>query len=220
MVPSSLLFVAVICLLNMRLASAAVWPTKPVQGTKYTVGKCGMIEWKNTPNAPQCEGPVVIDLHVANGPYLATVGEYDLSDKKAEFCPPDDLHYRGSKYVFLFYCNNSPKPVYTHDFTIRGTTPFSKYSAAFANNTEAMSPGSTSISTSSTTTLSQFSQPASSSTSSPFLASTTSTVSADSFDDNRRNYNSARKNGIDMEKLKFRLVFIAWPALVGISMAL
>ncbi|KAK7453941.1 hypothetical protein VKT23_011453 [Stygiomarasmius scandens] len=225
MIPTTLLLVATVCLLNMRLASASIYPTKPIQGTTYTVDQCDLIEWKNTRQAPRCEGPVVIDLHVADDrmpatdSYVATVGKFSPNDKEAEFCPPANLRYRGSEYVFRFYCSNLPHdPIYTHDFSILGTAP-SPYNAAFAHN-------STRVAT--TATISTMTSPLSTTTS-YVLASTTSTVYADSVDPSghdeyrrKRPYypNSARKNGIDMEKLKFRLVFIVWPALVGISMSL
>jgi len=72
MIPTTLLLVATVCLLNMRLASASIYPTKPIQGTTYTVDQCDLIEWKNTRQAPRCEGPVVIDLHVADDRMPAT----------------------------------------------------------------------------------------------------------------------------------------------------
>ncbi|KAF5353682.1 hypothetical protein D9758_008609 [Tetrapyrgos nigripes] len=220
MVPTNLLFIAAVSLLNLRLVSASLWPTRPVEGTTYQVGKCGTIEWEETQQDPQCGDSLVIDLHVADGRYIATVGEFDADADQAMFCPPSDLCYHGSNYVFLFYCANSRGPVYTHDFTILNTTPCSdaEYNQAFAHNT-------TSSGTPTTMTVPATYTTPDSGSSSRILSSSTTTVFPDNEDQDdyrqrKKVYNSARTSGFDMEKIKFRLVFIVWPALIGISMAL
>ncbi|KAF8154418.1 hypothetical protein B0H34DRAFT_619932, partial [Crassisporium funariophilum] len=188
-------------------ALALLYPTKPVSDTIYTAGQAAYVKWIEDGRRPLLKdmGKMRMDLYARNSTYLATLVK-DLDPRSLSttvYIPlviPTNLHL----YTLRFVSPKPPYVIYTADFSII-PNPLS-LQAVFPTP-------------SSRTTL-----PSTPSTSSTFL-SRISTLSADAAapssttDGGKTNSAGLGRWRWDAERMKFRLVFIVWPALVGLSLA-
>ncbi|KAJ4474245.1 hypothetical protein J3R30DRAFT_649903 [Lentinula aciculospora] len=223
-------------LLNLRLVAARLYPTRPVSGTLYHCGKCDPITWIDDGKNPSMQnlGLLTVDLYCKNQ-YVFTIEQADPDAGMLMFCPPSPRDFQWPQdcdvYTLLFNGDNHSEnqTVYSHDFSVSGTsrtridvknhttdeTPTLRTALGVSGQTLTISP-TASISLPTPTA------PASTSNDRPQNHDpSATTVYADPLPgSNLPHRNSASSKGIDMEKLKFRFVFIVWPALIGISMAL
>ncbi|KAF5390930.1 hypothetical protein D9757_004068 [Collybiopsis confluens] len=257
--PSPLFFVFFLglFLLKVRLASARLYPTRPVQGTVYRSQKCDPITWKDDGKSPnmQAMGLMSVDL------YLGTKRLFRVDDAYSDagmlmLCPPGPSDFswpqnfesdflceaeatilsrvvRNADSCFgstlWFTSEDENTTVYTHDFRILGVSATNETSSdvpqASVTSTSATTSAKAATVTTSASTLSH-QRPSGYDTSS-------TTVYADplpgSDEDGKVDINRAHHKyhggafswkGMDTERMKFRFVFIVWPAIIGISMAL
>ncbi|KAG7095258.1 hypothetical protein E1B28_006031 [Marasmius oreades] len=193
-------------------------------------------------------GPAVADLYTEAGHYTASVQIDDIKSGSVTVCLPDPctIEYRSSQYEVRI--NADDKIYWSHSFNItnircspNACNPQKHPQAFVAAESDTILSDARTKSSASSEILHQTTVPLAV-TSSPVIGvpqnkpsvSTASTVPAASSDtplqpasfglQSHRNGASTRftKSGhwLDSEKMKFRLVFIVWPALVGISMAL
>ncbi|KIK63300.1 hypothetical protein GYMLUDRAFT_83847 [Collybiopsis luxurians FD-317 M1] len=228
-----------LCLLNARLASARLYPTCPVQGTVYYSRKCDPITWKDDEKSPNMRdmGLISVDLYMGEK-FIYTIDQTYADAGSIMFCPPSPEDFDWPKnsesnfFTIRFKGDGENCTVYTHDFRISGISSldatslntFSEFVQAPGTSTLTAS-SSIATATSSTSTLNH-QRPSGYDTSS-------TTVYADplpgSGKDGKVDINRAHHKyhggafswkAMDTEKMKFRFVFIVWPALIGICMAL
>ncbi|KAJ3782568.1 hypothetical protein GGU10DRAFT_389773 [Lentinula aff. detonsa] len=225
-------------LYEFHIISARLYPTRPVSGTVYHCGKCDPITWMDDGKNPSMQnlGLLTVDLYCKDQ-YVFTIEQADPDAEMLMFCPPSPHDFQWPQgcnaYTLLFNGDNPSEnqTIYTHDFRISGTSRAAK--VEFMNHTIAGNPalrtalgvGSQTLTISPTTSVSQVptsTTPASLTDERHRSDTSATTIYADpltSTDRSHRNGASFTRS-IDMEKLKFRFVFIVWPALIGISMAL
>ncbi|KAJ3915158.1 hypothetical protein F5877DRAFT_82097 [Lentinula edodes] len=229
-----------LCLLNIRFVAARLYPTRPVNSTVYHCGKCDPITWVDDGKNPSMQnlGLLTVDLY-CRGQYIFTIEQTYPDAEMLMFCPPspDDFQWPQNcdGYTLLFNGDNPSEnsTIYTHDFHITGTSRAARFDIknhtvdenSILRTALGVSPPST-LSSTAFVNLPTPTAPASTVNGRPQSSDTSATtVYADplpgSNNANRPHHNSASfSRGVDMEKLKFRFVFIVWPALIGISMAL
>ncbi|KAG2031112.1 hypothetical protein BDR03DRAFT_973419 [Suillus americanus] len=214
-------------LLTLRLVSASLYPTQPIQSTVYYSGQSALTRWIDDGTHPLLSdmGGITIELYGDSDTYLGTLARnVTPGAKSCQLDIPRSVVYDGSNFT-LRYITNTPYDmiIYSADFRIVAQGD----SLRLPNVTNANASASASSVANSTTTTSQnlFFQatntPSSSSSSTP---SPTSVVipplrpgDVGNIDQPARSSAAGR---IDIEKLKFRVVFILWPALLGVTMAL
>ncbi|KAG1833634.1 hypothetical protein DFJ58DRAFT_918068 [Suillus subalutaceus] len=194
-------------LLTLRLVSASLYPTQPIQNTVYYSGQ-------NDGTYPLLSdmGGITIQLYCDSDTYLATLAtNLDI---------PRSVVYDGSNFT-LRYITNTPYDmiIYSADFRIvvQGD------SLPTVTNANASS-----VANSTTTSENLFFQATNtpSSSSGPTPSPTNIAIpplrpgDVGNIDQPSRSSSSSAAGRIDIEKLKFRVVFILWPALLGVTMAL
>ncbi|KIY47724.1 hypothetical protein FISHEDRAFT_74390 [Fistulina hepatica ATCC 64428] len=229
-------------------ALSGIFPTQPIETTVFSVGRLAEVTWIDDYRPPRLGdiGPVRIDLYSTNDTFITTVARgIDPTALSQTIDLSPDLDYLGDTYNLRFFPYNKylrSQVVYTADFVIANTTkntpivPLSD-EAGIGNSTQTQQPltikGTNRLLTlvlPSTTLVTQLAKP----TLQPNISSYT-TVTADSLENHGsssvskdgdsepfpqgRSRNSAAFK-LDLEKLKFQLVFIVWPAMIGISMAM
>ncbi|KAF9067946.1 hypothetical protein BDP27DRAFT_1328031 [Rhodocollybia butyracea] len=232
--PFLLLFCIGLVLLNFRIrpVTARLYPTRPVKDTVYQCGKCDSIQWKDDGKSPNMldMGPVTVDLYCGNK-YVFTVGQSDPATRILEFCPPRDFPWPKihDKYMLLFNSTNEIR--YSHDFNISGTSRAThiniKNSSISDENPSSLrtiaGPGGRTFVLSPTPTMTSASVHTTGSLTAPVATKGHDTISTTA---HAHPLTSVHRNsaflsrGMNVEKMKFRFVFIVWPALIGISMAL
>ncbi|KAE9405276.1 hypothetical protein BT96DRAFT_1015708 [Gymnopus androsaceus JB14] len=216
--PFFFLFILGLCLLNFRLAAAELYPTRPVASTVYRTQHCDPVTWIDDGKNPSMQnmGQLTVDLYCENENdyYVLTIGQADPLGQTLMFCPPRDFPWPDCdhRYKLLFNGTDGKKPIETHNFQIIGTHPN-------GGRTITIAPTSTSASAASTATSNQRPQGYDTSSTTVYADPLPYGSSGKKGSDAHRNSASSSR-GVDMEKMKFRFVFIVWPALIGISMAL
>ncbi|KAH9925794.1 uncharacterized protein B0H18DRAFT_1008394, partial [Fomitopsis serialis] len=218
-------------------ATAGLYPTRPIASTVLSAGRMSTITWINDDTQPSLSqmGPVRIDLFSGDDNYVATLAQNvePTRRSKSVWISPT-LGPNGSDYHLRFICEDPPMTVYTAGFTLsamddtppyhrssRAETRSTTYSALENNATSSFStfsaaPTSMNISASS----SYSSRPSSSSLSSSYAVPTsTSNTYRQKAHSSTGSSGSWKRNTVDTERLKFRLVFVLWPLLVGMTMA-
>ncbi|OBZ78369.1 hypothetical protein A0H81_02242 [Grifola frondosa] len=175
-------------------------------------------------------GLVKILLYVGDDTFVTTLAEdVDPTSRSENVWISPALKHNGSDYHMRFICDNPPLTIYTADFTIADMAPYSPLHGgtidANKSTVETVSiftpvltlvlPNSTVVSTLAPTTV-------------PLRPSAVPSVISneeDSYMAHDKNPGAViggtgRRTTVDLERFKFRLVFIFWPALIGITLAL
>ncbi|KAI0087241.1 hypothetical protein BDY19DRAFT_956916 [Irpex rosettiformis] len=233
------LAVALTCALT---ALGNIYGTSPIANTVWTAGRSETVEWIDDKTSPRLSrlGPVDVELYSSDDNLVATLAQgIDAEDKSFSAWISPSWGYDGSDYYIMFSCKKPPVTIFTASFTIVGMA----YMSSSGDNTTAWSPdsdgfdpdslGPNSPNTTATSTHSVSAvhstglSVSASATSSAQPSSTLPPISPQDEEDYLRNHRGpgAVSNGgttlnIDYERLKFQLVFIIWPAIIGITMAL
>ncbi|KAG2125691.1 hypothetical protein DEU56DRAFT_961501 [Suillus clintonianus] len=222
---------ATLILALLTLVSASLYPVQPIQNTVYYAGQTVLTRWIDDGTYPLLSnmGGITIQLWYDSDMYLGTLATNVSPGAKAwQFDIPRSLVHDSSNFT-LRYITNTPYDmiIYSADFTIviQGDSLPTSTSAS-------SSLGVTSSSTSTSqnlffqaTSASSPSAPSSSGSETPTPSATNIVMPplrpGDVGNINQPAGNSRNSGGrIDIEKLKFRVVFILWPALLGVTMAL
>ncbi|KAG1874816.1 hypothetical protein F4604DRAFT_1955217 [Suillus subluteus] len=211
-------------LLTLRLVSASLYPTQPIQNTVYYSGQSALTSWIDDGTYPPLSdmGGITIQLYCDSDTYLATLAKNVSAGARS--CPldiPRSVVYDGSNFT-LRYITNTPYDmiIYSADFRIvvQGD------SLPTVTNTSASSVANSTTTTSENLFFQATNTPSSSSgpTPSPTNIAIPPLRPGDvgNIDQPSRSSSSSAAGRIDIEKLKFRVVFILWPALLGVTMAL
>lgn len=152
--------------------------------------------------------------------------QYSRLVRVLSFCPYLDAYLAQSTIRFVF--KKPPMIVYTADFLIISSGQCS--SSESVMSCQHMSDYAAMLSSSTVTSMSTTSSSAISRISGTSNVLPSSTVVADALGQGdagmglhsgSKSKGAASTNGrVDLEKFKFRMIFIVWPALVGVSMAL
>ncbi|KAF8900729.1 hypothetical protein CPB84DRAFT_1778773 [Gymnopilus junonius] len=206
---------------------AAIFPTKPISTTVYNAGAPAQISWTEDGRRPLLNATygLRIDLYAGNSTYLATLAR-DLSalSLNTTVYIPTNIPKNYHTYILRFITSEPAMTIYTSDFAIN-PSPFTahpKPSSSRSSTSSRSLTGSPSLSAElgATTTITSTVISRVLPTSSPQGSNSRSLRGLLSLEQHRRGRPlSERRNYIDMEKVKFRLVFIVWPTLVGLSMA-
>ncbi|KAJ3720578.1 hypothetical protein EV361DRAFT_943916 [Lentinula raphanica] len=234
--PLSFLVLLSLGLFNLGLVTARLYPTRPVNGTVYHCGKCDPITWKDDGKKPSMQnlGLLTVDLYCKNQ-YVFTIGQADPDAEMLMFCPPapQDFQWPQNCDAFILFFNgdnSNSETVYTHDFRISGTSRPARIdvknhtldgTSAFKTALGVSSQTFTTLPTPSVNQVPTSNNPPAYQHQQTYDTSGTTVYAEPLPSSNRPHRNGASfTRSLDMEKLKFRFVFIVWPALIGISMAL
>ncbi|TFY83278.1 hypothetical protein EWM64_g717 [Hericium alpestre] len=218
------------------LVNAAVYPTQPVKNTVYEAGRSVTVKWKDDGKELLIwEMPNMrIDLYDGEDNLLDTVAtDVDPASLSQEIWISPSLGNNGSDYSLHFVSDHPKIVVYTARFTIIGMAgpDAGDDSSSSSSDAEPLSVDVVIPGTYKTAPLFTLVYPSTTFISSQAAIATPTTVSAPplpSHDSNEKqsgpSENGEQRNAavgrMDMEKIKFRLVFILWPALMGITMAM
>ncbi|KII85492.1 hypothetical protein PLICRDRAFT_178557 [Plicaturopsis crispa FD-325 SS-3] len=199
-------------------ASAALYATQPTANTVYNVDEPGEITWVDDGMHPRLKdmGPVRIDLFTASGArFIATLARNVNAGAKSTNITFPQLNITADEYMLSFVSKSPPLTVYTADFAINPSANITSIDPRIAAPLLTLVlPSTTYVSQLSPTTgpaaqQTVYASPIAGSDSGKPLSRQSSAASGKS-----------ASQRIDMEKIKFRLVFILWPALIGITMAM
>ncbi|RPD65421.1 hypothetical protein L226DRAFT_242918 [Lentinus tigrinus ALCF2SS1-7] len=224
-------------LLIVQLVSANIYPTSPYSRTIFTAGRMNTVEWVDDGTQPYVEemGLVKIDLYVGED-YVVTLADLiDPGSLSQDVWISPSWRHNGSDYHIRFICQEPAVTIYSADFTITGMTnlyPLDGPSIDDYNATDPnvvyvtpmltlVLPGSTVVSALKPT-------PSTISPSPSATAPSVSTYEDQGLDSRMRGHRLSdagvasirKRTTVDMEYLKFQSVFVFWPTLIGIAMAL
>ncbi|RDX54434.1 hypothetical protein OH76DRAFT_1397729 [Lentinus brumalis] len=222
-------------LLVASLVSANIYPTTPYSSTVFNAGRMNTVEWMDDGMNPSVQdmGPLKIDLY-SSETYITTLDE--LVDptrlSQAVWISPSWMH-NGSDYHMRFICEDPPLTVYTADFTITGMTDLTPFGGPYVDDHNNTDPNVVYVTPMLTlvlpdTTIVSALKPTPSTVSPKATAPPESTLEDEGFNSRMRGQvqsgaaaASIRKRPtVNLEYLKFRSVFVFWPSLIGIAMAL
>ncbi|KAH7907446.1 hypothetical protein BJ138DRAFT_1129162 [Hygrophoropsis aurantiaca] len=187
-------------------ALCGLYPTKPIQNTVYEAGTPVLTTWVDDKTYPRIDtlDPLEIQLFCDDDTYITTLATgVDPKSLSYQFTIPPNLVYSGSNFTIRFIPNTAGSDliIYTADFTIAMNSQANSSSASSHSVTS-------SLASSSSTAI-----PPTTYTAPPLRPGDIGYVPK-----SQQQKSAGRR--IDIEKVKFRLVFILWPALIGITMAL
>ncbi|KAG1780014.1 hypothetical protein EV702DRAFT_1024308 [Suillus placidus] len=194
----------------LTLVSASLYPIHPVQNTVYYAGQNVLTRWIDDGTYPLLSnmGGITIQLYCNSDTYLATLAtNVSPGAKSCQLTIPRSLvHDASNLYVTLRYITNAPYEmiVYSADFTIVVQGDSLPTNASAATNTPLPFSSAGTSSSSPTSVVIPPLRPG----------------DVGNIDQPSGNSRSGAAGRIDIEKLKFRVVFILWPALLGVTMAL
>ncbi|KAF5309981.1 hypothetical protein D9619_010249 [Psilocybe cf. subviscida] len=229
----------VLLLIFLNLFSGALgtlYPIKPVSGTVFSAGMPAQVKWMEDNKKPflNSTGTVQIDLYAGKNTYIATIakGIDPTSGATTVFIPsfvPGNYH----AFVLRFITTEPPQTIYTADFAIipnpasisvkggpRTATPSTVVSTStvisrvMGTGTGA---GTGTSGTGSGSGAGQGSASPAEKTATANSAGRRAKAAAHTWNEPRGTVDLFT---VDTEKMKFRIVFIVWPTLVGLSMAL
>ncbi|KDQ23424.1 hypothetical protein PLEOSDRAFT_1114433 [Pleurotus ostreatus PC15] len=210
--PSCALFLAAYALYT----SASLYPTTPVSATTWIAGTSHWTTWIDDKTSPRLSniGQVTINMYSENDTFVQTLARnVSPTKRKHKVHIPKYTYSEDSKFFLRFTSRRPRLTVYTAMFDV---LPFPDTAKA-----EALAPADLMTLSAPPTTSNATATPTSSSDASP----AETTIYAAPLPKGERPGNT-NTNGdyasrrIDVEKLKFRVVFVLWPALIGISMSL
>jgi len=218
-----MLYSLLLALACLKFVSSSLYPTRPIADTTFISGQLASITWiDDNTHKPQLlqMGPLKIDLYAGKHTYVKTLANnVSPGARSLNVTLPTNLSAYGSAYTLRFTSKRpAPLTVYTALFTIiDNATAFelNPISTANINGTQLL----LTLVLPSSTIVSEL-------TPTPSFAAS-STVVANPLPSSSDGLNRVLNGGVsttgkrfDMEKFKFRLVFIVWPALIGLSMAM
>ncbi|KDQ53972.1 hypothetical protein JAAARDRAFT_197072 [Jaapia argillacea MUCL 33604] len=223
---------------------ASLYPTRPTSTTSYTAGHNASIAWTDSSSPPhlsEINGTMKIELYAGDNVFLSVLKDgLDPLEMGCEVYIPGKLGTGYSNYTMRFITTQPPQTIYTSYFTIaNASTPNRTTAATSTIQTQtAMQPLVLTI-TIPPSNPSTFVDPATyidAASPSQSIPDSLSQQSVTTFyppayttypgSNNQITSSAFSSNGKlgprgwDFEKLKFRVVFILWPALIGITMAL
>lgn len=227
---------------GIGFSRASLYTTQPVSGTVFHAGELSTVSWIDNGTSPALAElkPLKLELYGTADTLMGTLAtNIDPTSLLYNITISPSVGPSGSDYYLRFVCEDPPLKFYSAKFTIDGASagPASVSSGsvntASSNSTASQSaldklqhgtptaaaastsykiyPLVTMITANATTPTQGHPTPAPSSASSLTVPTQSGRTVAQT--------NSAAGR-MDMEKIKFRLVFILWPALMGITMAM
>ncbi|KAI0777580.1 hypothetical protein BD413DRAFT_517992 [Trametes elegans] len=216
-----------VALLSVQSVLAAIYGTNPVADTVLSAGRVATIQWVNDHRKPSIKdmGPIKIDLFVGQTFVATLADEVNPTDMSTDVWISPAWRHNASDYNIRFICHDPPSTVYSADFTITDMASLFPLDGPTIDAHNESSPVVTYMTPRLTlvlpdATVVSMLKPT------PVMARATATAPPLSIaEDDPRTITQAgaalgKRSTLDMERLKFRLVSIFWPALVGISMAL
>ncbi|KIK95789.1 hypothetical protein PAXRUDRAFT_355644 [Paxillus rubicundulus Ve08.2h10] len=207
------------------LASASIYPTQPIQTTVWSVEQPMLVTWVDDWQYPTLDvmGPCQISLYRDTDTYLIKLASgVDPQSKSQQVTVPADVLKDGSTYTLRFVTDTPlDTVVYSADFMIDSANT----THASTTSTVGTGAGSSGNSTSPARTSSTGPAPISSNRSSEpstvvVPPSRPGNVGGQQPQGARQAKSNSAGRRFDVEKIKFRLVFVIWPVLMGITMAL
>ncbi|OCH84793.1 hypothetical protein OBBRIDRAFT_785709 [Obba rivulosa] len=236
------IYALAVALATALSANANIYATYPVASSVMGAGRSATVSWINDNSKPALQdmGPVKVELYTGNDTYVTTLADgVDPTSRAQQIWIAPTWARDGSDYYIRFVCEKPPLSVYTARFTITNMdgdpAPASGgHLGSGANNAAAASLiGPTPMLGAASSTIGPTASAQRSSAGSPTSTSPAQTQNSNQNKNGSSDENSVngRKTGagtgivgrrttVDLERVKFRLVFILWPALVGITMAL
>ncbi|KAG1853291.1 hypothetical protein C8R48DRAFT_723493 [Suillus tomentosus] len=217
------MFSVILLLALLTPVSASLYPIQPIQNTVYYAGQTALTNWIDDGTYPLLNnmGGITIQLYCDSDTYLATLAtNVSPGAKSYRFDIPRSLvQLHGGSNFTLRYLTSIPYDmvIYSADFgiVVQGDSlPTPTNASASSRST------SQNLFFQATHTPSLSLAPSDSGTSTPTPGSVIPPLrpgDVGTIDQPSRNSAAGR---IDIEKLKFRVVFILWPALLGVTMAL
>ncbi|KAI0700337.1 hypothetical protein BC835DRAFT_1328467 [Cytidiella melzeri] len=236
-------YIPLLLSVNLACASTAlagIYGTSPVANSVWTAGRSESVTWTDDKSQPKLSklGKIDVQLYSGTDTLVATLAEdVDADSKSVSTWISPSWGHDGSDYYIMFSGKKLPVPVFTASFTIVGmanvsangdntTAPFKGSNGPKQDSLAPTTPNTTAgISRTGTATLLPHTTP-SSSYPQPSASSTIPPISAEEEEDFLRHHRGPHSSAgsailcVDYERLKFRLVFIIWPAVIGITMAL
>ncbi|KAI0765010.1 hypothetical protein C8Q74DRAFT_1370886 [Fomes fomentarius] len=215
-----------------RVVFASIYGVYPIANTVLSAGRLNTVRWIDDGTRPSIRnmGKVTIDLYVGES-YIATLADLvDPRDLSTDVWISPSWRHNGSDYHMRFVCQHPPVTIYTADFTITGMTslfplhgpiidPHNDSAASVVYFTPQLT-----LVLPDTTTVSNLKPVPSTTRASPTPSSSTTLQDEGSGLSGPRNgaltAGVRKRPTVDLERLKFRFVFVFWPTLIGITMAL
>ncbi|PPQ92739.1 hypothetical protein CVT25_015360 [Psilocybe cyanescens] len=200
---------------------ASLYPTKPVASTTYTAGQPAEVTWIEDGRKPLMNTTIgfKIDLYAGNKTYIATLSkDADPRSLYTTVYIPLSVPENFRHFTLRFLITQPPQIIYTADFNII-PNPYAPLPSSSSRN-NASSSQAPSVTTVTSTIISRI-------TGSQSVLSSTTTKASKGVPrmiwalggHGRRPGPPGGGSKLDVEMIKFRLVFMVWPALVGLSMA-
>ncbi|KAJ7149132.1 hypothetical protein C8R46DRAFT_1127266 [Mycena filopes] len=214
------IFAMLVACSNLQIVLASLYPTCPTSKTVFTSGR-QTLTWKDKGHRPHVAelGPLKIDLCTTNGTPITTLAsDVNPSSFTHSVVFPDNLSC--GQFVITFLSGSPRCKVYTSDFNFTGCDAITDTTVPYAPQGD---------DTNSTLTDLVFVLPATTVTTQitpTAKVGAATTISAGPLSQGGTGLNqvhipsSANRKGSKSRHAKYRMVFIAWPALIGISMAL
>ncbi|KAI0635068.1 hypothetical protein C8Q77DRAFT_674370 [Trametes polyzona] len=212
-------------------AFAGIYGTYPVADTVLSAGRVATVRWTNDLSKPSVRdmGPIKIDLYVGET-YVATLANYiDPVALSTDVWISPSLRHNGSDYHMRFVCQHPPVTVYTADFTITDMASIYPLDGLTIDAHNESAPTVTYITPALTlvlpdATVVSMLKPTPVTLRPSATTPPLSTEDHDDYHDDIQTGSAAANLGkrpiLDMERFKFRMIFVFWPALVGMTMAL
>ncbi|TFY70472.1 hypothetical protein EVG20_g2531 [Dentipellis fragilis] len=213
---------------------AILYPTQPVQNTVLQAGKTASIRWIDDGKSPQMweSHEMHIELYGGEDAHLGTLASnVDPASLSAEVWITPELASNSSDFYIRFIGKHPSFTVYSSRFTVTGMAGSDSTNISTIPVGALTNPDASGAIPYKTAPIFTIVLPGTTLTSSQLPVQTPTTISAPSLPSHGSEAKSpeqpekaSQRNGVvgrvDMEKLKFRLVFILWPALMGITMAM
>ncbi|EPQ51424.1 hypothetical protein GLOTRDRAFT_132798 [Gloeophyllum trabeum ATCC 11539] len=227
--------------------SGSLYATKPTADTIYRAGHNVSVTWIDDGLKPHISnmGKFIIDLYARNGPYdehvMTLAKNVSPLSKSHRVYIPHSLGTNRSDYTLRFICKDPLLTVYTADFTISdGRPPISTRSLELDSATPTLTTPHLPVAPTSNMQpffltlvmpdLTLVSQLPPRPTPTPVTTFYAGQEQEDQGSDSSSRLGPAKSRPtsaswsrfavLDIEKIKFRIVFILWPALMGITMAI
>ncbi|KAH9896771.1 hypothetical protein C8Q73DRAFT_686963 [Cubamyces lactineus] len=217
-------------LLSVSSVTAGIFGTSPVSDTVLSAGRMASVTWTDDSSRPSVSdmGPIDIKLYVGESYVVTLARGVDPTSLSTDVWISPSLKHNGSDYHMRFICYQPPLTIYTADFSIINMATISPLDGLTidAHNESAPTvtystpiltlvlPNATIVSTLKPTPV----------TMRPTTTAPPLTIEEDeprlSVQTGAATAALGKRPMFDMERFKFRLVFIFWPVLVGITMAL
>jgi len=204
-----------------------IYPTRPVANTVFSAGRTNSVTWINDGARPPLQqlGPMSIELYVGGDRHVATLASNVEPTKRSQkiWISPT-LGHNGSDYHIRFVCEDPPQTIFTSDFTVTMMSDMVPFGGLDSPRSEQDKYESTSV-----VSLALPTDPVTPTLSAPSISTTMISPTASQVSDpnpyaDKKTGSSGgsiwRRTSVDLERAKFRLVFILWPVLIGITMAL